>query len=447
MMTPHPATGTPGSDSVEGMAESNSSIQVPEPYSLDLVTSDGTRSDAVDGVVRAIALGFHLGEPTDAYLDHYTGFVKGQELWTVHRTGPDPEFPGMPVATMASYVLTINTGHGHLERATFITDVTVRASHRRRGLLRALMTNTLTRARDRGEAFATLTATEGSIYGRFGFGIATREQSVEITCDRRFALNHTTAGTVSMVDASAIDDLRLEVFSKFHAAHRGSHERQPWHVEFASGRWDPKKDGPNRRMRAIVHRDDDGVADGVVSYEITSDFGSEIRVHDMVAINPEAEVALWEFLASIDLVTTIKASKIDPATPLPWAIKDPRVVKFTRQSDLTWLRILDAEKALSVRGWDHQGSVTIRVTDPMEFCSGTWRVDVPAPHAQAVVTRVDDSTDAATLDVAALGSLYFGMARGFSLAAARRITGTDEQIAAVDRMFSTVDVAHGITEF
>ena len=102
---------------------------------------------------------------------------------------------------------------------------------------------------------------------------------------------------------------------------------------------------------------------------------------------------------------------------------------------------------MAVRGWDHQGSATFHVVDPMGYAEGTWRIDVDAPGAPATVTKIDDSTDAATVDVAALGSLYFGTGRGFSLAAAHRVTGTDEQIAAVDRMFSTVDVAHNISEF
>ncbi|MSS46587.1 GNAT family N-acetyltransferase [Cutibacterium sp. WCA-380-WT-3A] len=429
------------------MAESTSSVQVPDPYRLELVTSDGSRSEAVDNVLQAVALGFHLAQPSDAELERYAAYVAGQQLWTIRQPDPDPEFPGLPVATMATYSSTINTGHGHLEPATFITDVTVRASHRRRGLLRTLMTNALTRSKDEGLAFAALTATEGSIYGRFGYGISTRSQSVEIVADGRFKLNHTPQGTVSMADPLAIDDLRLAVFSEFHRAHRGSHNREPWHVDFSSGRWNPQMGGPNRRIRSIVHYNDDGEPDGVVSYEIDKDFGSRITVRDMVATTADAEVALWEFLASIDLIETITAPKVDPATALPWAVEDPRVVKFTRHTDLGWLRILDVDKAMAVRGWDHQGSVTFHVVDPMGYAEGTWRVDVEAPGAPAAVTKVDDSTDAATLDVAALGSLYFGMGRGFSLAAAHRVTGTDEQIAAVDRMFSTVDVAHNISEF
>ena len=448
-MAPGPSRSVPQSisDSVKAMAESTSSVQVPDPYRLELVTSDGSRSEAVDNVLRAVALGFHLSQPSDAELEHYAACVEGEQLWTIRQPDPDPEFPNLPVATMDTYPSTINTGHGHLEPATFITDVTVRASHRRRGLLRTLMTNTLTRSKEEGLAFAALTATEGSIYGRFGYGISTRDQSVEIVVDGRFKLNHAPSGTVSMADPLAIDDLRLKVFSEFHRTRRGSHNRQPWHVDYASGRWDPHKGGPNRRVRSIVHHNDDGEPDGVVSYQIDKDFGSQITILDMVATTPNAEVALWEFLASIDLIETIKAPKVDPATPLPWAVEDPRVVKFTSHTDLGWLRILDVEKAMAVRGWDHQGSVTFHVVDPMGYAEGTWRIDVDAPGAPATVTKIDDSTDAATVDVAALGSLYFGTGRGFSLAAAHRVTGTDEQIAAVDRMFSTVDVAHNISEF
>mgnify|MGYP006963622577 CR=1 FL=1 len=64
------------------MAESTSSVQVPDPYRLELVTSDGSRSEAVDNVLRAVALGFHLSQPSDAELEHYAACVEGEQLWT-----------------------------------------------------------------------------------------------------------------------------------------------------------------------------------------------------------------------------------------------------------------------------------------------------------------------------------------------------------------------------
>lgn len=429
------------------MVSPSSNVRLPEPYRLRLVDTGGGDDEGVRQQIRAISLGFHMADPSEDVLEHYVRYSRGERLWAVQGPTPDPELPGLPVATLTSYTQTVNTGGGHLEPANYITDVTVRSTHRRRGLLRALMTNDLERAREEGLAMATLTATEGAIYGRFGYGVATHNRKVEVTSDGRFVLNHDPAGSIVLADPKAIDEERVAVFAAFHASHRGSHDRHEWHTDHASGRYDLNKGEPDRRIRSAIHRDPQGTTDGVVSYRIGEDFGSTLDVVDLVAANPNAELALWEFLASIDLVTTIRADKVNPATPLPWAVRDPRVVKFTSTADLTWLRILDVEKALSVRAWDHVGSVAVRVTDPLEWCEGVWRIDVEEVGGQATLSRLPEDAEAATLDISALGSLYFGTVRGDSLAAAGRLSGSADQVAAVHRMFSTVDMAHNISAF
>ena len=54
-----------------------------------------------------------------------------------------------------------------------ITDVTVSPAHRRKGLLRRLITDDLADAARRGLPLAALTVSETTIYGRFGFGLST----------------------------------------------------------------------------------------------------------------------------------------------------------------------------------------------------------------------------------------------------------------------------------
>ncbi|AXE38371.1 GNAT family N-acetyltransferase [Acidipropionibacterium virtanenii] len=428
------------------MSEIQESPQLPQPYRLTRVVSDGRLTDELANVSRAVNLGFHMAEPDHDFLVHYADHVAGERLWAVRGPEPELELPGLPVATLASYDSTVNTGHGHLEPADFITDVTVRPTHRRRGILRGLISHDLAVARESGRSMAVLTATEGAIYGRFGFGVSSHDQRVEVISDGRFTLAHEPEGSVQMVAADEIDDVRREVFDAFHRSHRGSHGRLDWWVEFAAGRWDYEDQKPNRRVRSAVHRDADGRPDGVVSYEVTESFGSTLKVRDMEAVTTEAELALWEFLASIDLVTRITASKVNPSTPLPWAVRDPRVVRFTGNADLTWLRILDVARALAVRGWDHTGSVTLRVIDPLEWCSGAYRVDVAEAGSPAEVTPVRDR-DAVALDIASLGSLYFGTVRAEALAGARRLRGTPDQVRTVARLFATDDTPHNITEF
>ena len=53
-----------------------------------------------------------------------------------------------------------------------LTNVTVAPTHRRRGLLRRMITNDLRSAADRGEPVGIPIASEYPIYGRFGYGAA-----------------------------------------------------------------------------------------------------------------------------------------------------------------------------------------------------------------------------------------------------------------------------------
>lgn len=420
--------------------------ELPAPYRLARVVTDGTASDGIAAQSRAINLGFHMSEPDADFISHFARYVAGQRLWAVQASPDSRELPGLPIATLSSYNQTINTGHGHLEPADFITDVTVRPTHRRRGILRGLIGHDLEVARRSGLSMAALTATEGAIYGRFGFGVSTQNQNIEVTSDGRFVLAHQPEGSVEMVSPGEIDELRLDVFRRFHRNHRGSHGRLDWWVEFASGRWSYETQQPDRRVRSAIHRDPQGRPDGVVSYRIAENLGSTMTVDDFIAETADAELGLWEFLASVDLVTTITASKVSPDTSLPWALRDPRVVRFTRRSDLTWVRILDVGAALRARGWDHAGSVVLRVIDPLEWCTGTYRIEVAAPGERAEVTRVEDAS-AATIGIAALGSLYFGGVRACALAGAGHLRGTEEQVQAIGALFATDDLPYSITAF
>ena len=66
----------------------------------------------------------------------------GRELTGAYETGPAaaPALDsGRPVATFATFRKTLNVGHGVLVPAHMVTAVTVRTDHRRRGLLRRLI--------------------------------------------------------------------------------------------------------------------------------------------------------------------------------------------------------------------------------------------------------------------------------------------------------------------
>src|SRR5216684_4654338 len=82
-----------------------------------------------------------------------------------------------------------------------ITVVGVLPTHRRRGVLTALMKEQLEDCRRRGDLAAYLWASEATIYGRFGYGLASRIGSISLGADRtRFAVPFEPRGTVRLVE-------------------------------------------------------------------------------------------------------------------------------------------------------------------------------------------------------------------------------------------------------
>ncbi len=96
-----------------------------------------------------------------------------------------------------------------------VTRVGVLSTHRRRGLLRELLSRLLTEAADRGQVLASLRASETRIYQRFGFGLAGRSAEATITLagrpsDHRAA----TGGTMRLLRPDEILPTVVDVYDR-----------------------------------------------------------------------------------------------------------------------------------------------------------------------------------------------------------------------------------------
>src|SRR5690349_8119288 len=76
------------------------------------------------------------------------------------------------VGTDMSFAFDMTVPGGGSIAAGGVSGVTVAATHRRRGILRQMMARQLDDLAGRGEPVAVLNASEASIYGRFGYGLA-----------------------------------------------------------------------------------------------------------------------------------------------------------------------------------------------------------------------------------------------------------------------------------
>ncbi len=330
-----------------------------------------------------------------------------------------------PVATFASWDATINTGR-ELAPCNMITDVTVQATHRRQGLMNALVTTDLDEARERGAVFSALTATDARIYSRFGFGVSATARSIELNTGPRFQMVTKPSGQVVFADPGAIADERRAVFDQFH-------RQQFWSVERANHYWVTGFDWKTQSkedQRAAVHLDESGKPDGFAVFVVRDD---HLLIRDLLGLNIAAELELLRILAHTEGHEKVLWPRCyNRRHPLTWALSDHRVAKTVSEYDTVWVRIMDVERALAMRAFDNDGHATIAVDDPMGQVSGTYALEVRG--GVAAVERTDAAPDV-SLQLATLSALYSGLAHPMELAATGTIEGSREGLMRVGALF------------
>jgi predicted acetyltransferase len=422
---------------------------IDDDYEFRRFSSSGPEVDPeTRGWLQADAQGFHAKRLTEASLVRIsTGLVAdGQTLTGAYATTRHEESLSAdhPVATFATFAKTLNVGGGRMLPAHLISSVTVRPTHRRRGLLRRMMTDDLAIAADGGFAVAALTASEATIYRRFGFGPAAWTRKISVATDARFRLLPTARGSIDQVEARRLSEIGPRVFARFHAAQTGSVDRHVgiWH--HVSGTVD--SDGAeDRSVRAAVHYDERGGIDGYVSYRVTGEPG-EVKLLDLVAADDNAAIGLWHYLASIDLADRVTWDRGRLDEPLAWALEDPRLLSVKAVDDWLWLRILDPVAALEARPYGSTGQLVLRVVDALGYADGVFRLSVT--DAGATVTRDDAATPDLELDAWVLGSLYLGGADPLTLAAAGQLVEhTEGAVRALRTLLAPDRPVYGITPF
>ena len=326
--------------------------------------------------------------------------------------------------------------------ASGITAVGVNPDQRRRGVLRRMMTWLLDDARAHGEPVAVLWASEGAIYQRFGFGFGTLQAGFEVDRSRlvfRSPLPHDERVRMRMVDADEALGLIPPIYEAVRRTTPGSVDRTElkWrnHV-LADADWMRGSDGPKYRALLEV----DGEPRGFVIYRVHGDWDARgprasVLVMELFDLDPDAEQRLWQWVASMDLVSTIKLRRGPVPHPLLSWVAEPRRLGLTL-SDALWLRIVDLPAALAARTYVGEGTLVFEVTDDqIDTNAGRWKLSVP-PQGPASVTPTTAQPDL-TLDVAALACTYLGAVRFADLAAAGRVReGRPGALLTADALFT-----------
>ena len=415
---------------------------------------DGDAPDARTlGWFEAVSFGFYDKKPDPADVAAYTRAYGADRrvLWGAYDDSPRPGVwdNQVPVATYATMVNTLNVGGGRLMDTHLITAVTVRATHRRRGLLRRMITDDLKHAADQGLAMAALTVSEATIYGRFGFGAATFTREVEIDVRERFGLRAPATGSMELAEPASLQELAPELFNRFHNRVPGSIGRQASYALRVSGRWSQDSAAEDKALRAAVHYDGDGRPDGYVSYRFAGweNKPYTVKVIDLVAASQAAYLELWRYLGSLDLMERIQFPLCPEQDPLAWGMTDSRGYEVKAGEDVLWLRVLDPVTVLQTRPYVHDGACTVRISDPLDICGGVYRLTVQ--DGRGTVDRLASDADVdAVVPVDSLGSLFLGGVRARTLAAAGHFSGASEEtVDRLDSLFATDTAPYCITHF
>ncbi|MDD7964332.1 GNAT family N-acetyltransferase [Actinomycetospora lemnae] len=367
--------------------------------------TDGTADADTVTWARAMQAAF-LGPRMDpGDLARAAAAYAGQRLRGVWETA-DPA----PVATLRSWDAQMSVPGGELA-VDAISSIGVRSTHRRRGLLRAVLVDDLAEAVRTGTPVAALTSTQGSLYERFGFGLATWTRSISLdTRAARFRVPEPT-GRLRTLDVATLPSAAAPVQDRARRRHPGSMARD-------AGSWTPLLTGevgfsgmvPDRHRHAVLWSDATGRPGGYVVYRVARGWGetgvAEVAVLDLQATTPESYRELWRHLASLDLVGTVTWSDASVDEPLPWLLADPRPVALGTSREMLWLRILDVPAALGARRYPVTDRIVLAVDDPARHAAGTWAVDTTDP-VEPRATTTGDEPDVA-LDAATLGALYLG---------------------------------------
>ncbi len=335
-----------------------------------------------------------------------------------------------------------------------VTAVGVLPTHRRTGVLTALMARQLDDLVDAGVAVAVLTASEATIYRRFGYGVASRHQSVRIDRARSsFAEPRPAGWSLRLVDRDEAVAAAPARFEAAAAARVGGLTRPDrfWPTIFG-----PVETWAGGGDHFTVLCDPPAGSDlpgGYAIYKVRRDGpsgGWVTQVGEVVAAHPDAEAVLWRYLLDLDLTATLEIGAAPLDDPLAWRLADWRAYQVRSQVDFLWARLLDPVAALSARAYGSADELVLGVTDRFRpSAASRYHLANPSPGAPgAAEVRPTDAPADLEVDVADLGSLYLGGVSASTLARAGRVEARrDDVLARADRLFAAEHQPFCLTRF
>jgi predicted acetyltransferase len=381
--------------------------------------------DTFEPWFQAMVRGFH-DERADAESlpVRVEGFAHRRLSGLYDATAADAE---TPVATASGWIADLTIPGQRSIPSWAISTISVAPTHRRRGIARNLMEAELRTAAKLNVPVAILTASEATIYERFGFAPAALRADW-------------TIDTTRAKWAGPVPDGKVQLITNEQARDEGGHDilkralpQTPGQMYFEGLLWNrlfgmPGRGNP-KEIRVARYDDAEGVPQGLAIYKV-EDPGSHqpeiVHVEYLTTATNDAYAALWRYLLELDLVGTVKAELRSVDEPVRWQISDPRAASEDRVGDHLWVRVLDVKTTLEARHYNAPGTFVLELDDPLEYAAGSWLLSID-DSGTGVVRKLDDSEGFGdnhhlAMNVRDLGAIYLGATSISTLVKAGRIS-------------------------
>jgi predicted acetyltransferase len=308
-----------------------------------------------------------------------------------------------------------------------VAAVAVAAEHRRRGLASAMMRRVLQEGAERGVALSGLFAANHALYRNVGYGAASSRFMASIAPDRIGVTER--EGTVRPIGEDE-GDLRQALYRRWAASRHGFLDRD-------AGLWRrATHDRDDRPHHCYLATDPEGQPQGYVTFHHAGGLGVSqvLEVVDLVACTPWAYRRLLSLLADHASMVGELRFPTAPSDPLLAHLPAPRV--NMRLIECSYLRLLDLEAAMELRGWPAavRGRVELQLDDPViPTNSGVWTLEVSDGEARIV----RGGAGSIRLGARGLASVYSGFRSPMEAKAAGLLDGPDRALAVMGTLFAS----------
>ena len=286
-----------------------------------------------------------------------------------------------------------------------ITTVGTLPVYRRHGHLRRIMTTYFEQLHETGERpIAILYASMAAIYQRYDYAVVSTNCSYNI--EPRY-LQFAVHGPVN----GSLRELSDDEFPVLVDLYRRFREERTGYLHRGRPMWDAGVLAPppaGHFLHRVVY-EENGESLGYVIYTLQPGTGQLpnqiLTIRDLVWLTVPAYQAVWEHFTSMDLVASIVWGRVPVDDPLPHLLLEPKSINRTLSDGLMG-RIVDVERALPVRPYEDEGTLTFEIKD--DLCSwnqGRWKLEASTDGSS--VSRTNEVPQV-TMPVSTLAMLVFG---------------------------------------